>query len=88
MLFCREKSATRLTSLLMVPHSVCLAGMYGDLFPKGSDAGSWLKPKFLNEKEQVASIIEALQAVGKNLDTAAAAGDMAGVRQNMGAVGH
>ena len=71
----------------MVPHSVCLAGMYGDLFPKGSDAGSWLKPKFLNEKEQVASIIEALQAVGKNLDTAAAAGDMAGVRQNMGAVG-
>ena len=41
----------------------------------------------LMNKKQVASIIEALQAVGKNLATAAAADDMAGVRQNMGAVG-
>ena len=87
MLFCREKSATRLISLLMVPHSVCLAEMHGDLFPKGSDAGSRLKPEFFDKKEQVASIIEVLKVAGKNLATAAAAGDMAVVRQSLGAMG-
>jgi len=64
-----------------------LAGMYGDLFPKGSDGGSRLKPAFFDDKEQVAGIIAALQAAGQKMAAAAAAGDMAGVGQNLGAMG-
>jgi cytochrome c556 len=64
-----------------------LAGMFGDLFSKGSDAGSRLKTVFFDDKEQVAGIIAALEAAGQKMATAAAAGDTAGVGQNLGAMG-
>jgi len=65
-----------------------LAGMFGDLFPKGTDGeGSRLKAAFFDDTEEVAGIIKALEEAGSRLAAAAAAGDMAGVGQNLGAMG-
>ena len=65
-----------------------LAGMFDDLFPKGTgEPASRLRPAFFEDAEQVAGIIEALKAASGKLAAAAAAGDMAGVGQNLGAMG-
>ncbi|MDA1059166.1 MAG: cytochrome c [Proteobacteria bacterium] len=64
-----------------------LAGMWDDLFPKGSDAGSKLKPEFFNDGAMTAGIIKALQDASLKVASASASGDMAGVGQNIGAMG-
>lgn len=65
-----------------------LAGMWGDLFPKGSDsAESRMKPELFDNRAEVNGIISAMKDATAKVAAAAAAGDMAGVGQNMGAVG-
>ncbi len=64
-----------------------LAMMLDDVFPKGSEAGSRLKPEFFAQSAEANGIIKALQDAGQKMADAAAGGDMAGVGQNLGAMG-
>lgn len=65
-----------------------LAGMYDDLFPKGSVSDqARIKPELFEERDKVNGIINALAAAGEKLAAAASSGDMAGVGQNLGAMG-
>ncbi len=71
-------------------HGAALAGLSGmldDVFPKGSEAGSKLKPEFFADGDKPMVMIKALQDASEKLAAAAAAGDMAGVGQNVGAMG-
>lgn len=75
----------------LAAHAVALdglGGMFGDLFPKGSaSAESRVKPELFDNRNEVNGIIAAMKDATAKVAAAAAAGDMAGVGQNMGAVG-
>jgi len=75
----------------LVAHAAALnglAGMLDDVFPKGSSgAPSRLKAEFFEQSDQVNGIINALQEASQKVADAAAGGDMAGVGQNLGAMG-